>query len=210
MPKSKKTQSHVYLIEDDADLRQELVYSLEGAGLTVMQFDTAESFLKTGVTHSPSVIVADMVLPGLSGLKLFESIRGQGIQTPLVFISGYSEPNQIIDGMKLGAVDFLWKPFKSDALIKVVVQAMVQDMQRHMQAANLKNIELRWHALSDREREVCRLMLAGRGNKDIAEVLQIQPDTVNKHRMKVLQKMQVNTRPELIDLLKGCESLIGV
>ena len=128
MPKSKKTQSHVYLIEDDADLRQELVYSLEGAGLTVMQFDTAESFLKTGVTHSPSVIVADMVLPGLSGLKLFESIRGQGIQTPLVFISGYSEPNQIIDGMKLGAVDFLWKPFKSDALIKVVVQAMVQDM----------------------------------------------------------------------------------
>ena len=79
-----------------------------------------------------------------------------------------------------------------------------------MQAANLKNIELRWHALSDREREVCRLMLAGRGNKDIAEVLQIQPDTVNKHRMKVLQKMQVNTRPELIDLLKGCESLIGV
>ena len=210
MPKSKKTQSHVYLIEDDADLRQELVYSLEGAGLTVMQFDTAESFLKTGVTHSPSVIVADMVLPGLSGLKLFESIRGQGIQTPLVFISGYSEPNQIIDGMKLGAVDFLWKPFKSDALIKVVVQAMVQDMQRHMQAANLKNIELRWHALSDREREVCRFMLAGRGNKDIAEVLQIQPDTVNKHRMKVLQKMQVNTRPELIDLLKGCESLIGV
>lgn len=197
--------SHVYLIEDDAALRTVLALTLENAGLTVMQFASVEDFLEQGVTHSPAVIVTDMVLPGLSGIKLFEAVRAAGMQTPLIFISGYSEPNQIIAGMKLGAVDFLWKPFKSDALLKVVMQSLVLDMQNHMQNAHRKNVDLRWNALTEREREVCKLMLSGFGNTAVAERLSIQPDTANKHRMKVLAKMAVKERPELVELLKDFE-----
>lgn len=204
IPNSQR-DSHVYLIEDDDDLRAQLAGTLEDSGLTVKQFSTAESFLACGVTHSPSVIVTDMVLPGVSGIKLFEAVRAAGMSTPLIFISGYSEPNQIIEGMKLGAVDFLWKPFKSEALLKVVVQSLVLDMQQNMQIAERKNVELRWNTLTEREQEICKFMLAGFGNTAIAERVNIQPDTANKHRMKVLAKMGVKERPELLDLLKDFE-----
>lgn len=194
--------SHVYLIEDDGELRQQLAATLADSGLTVMQYATAEEFLIKGAKHSPSVIVTDMVLPGLSGIKLFESVRAAGMEIPLIFISGYSEPNQIIAAMKLGAVDFLWKPFKAEALLKAVMQSLVLDMQRNVQVAHQQNIQFRWDNLTEREQEVCKLMLLGYGNTAVAEKLNIQPDTANKHRMKVLAKMAVKERPELVELLK--------
>ena len=196
---------HVYLIEDDADLRVQLGMTLKDEGLHVHAFDSAESFLEHGIDHSPSVIVSDMVLPGASGIHLFESVRDLGIGTPLVFISGYSEPNQIIEGMKLGAVDFLWKPFKSEALLQAVAQSLTLDVQRHVQLNQTTSLEQRWSTLSDREKSVCQLMLKGFGNKDVSVQLNIQPDTANKHRMKVLKKMAVAGRPELIELLKNFE-----
>lgn len=192
----------VYLIEDDADLRCQLALTLTDAGLRVHEFGSAEDFLLSGVEHSPSVIVSDMVLPGVSGIGLFEAVRATGIQTPIIFISGYSEPSQIIEGMKLGAVDFLWKPFKSDALLKVVMQSLVNDMQRLVKSAEQQNIEMRWASLTEREQEVCKCMLSGYGNKDIAVQLGIQSDTANKHRMKVLKKMGVAGRPQLLEQLK--------
>ena len=105
--------------------------------------------------------------------------------------------------MKLGAVDFQWKPFKSEALLKAVMQSLVMDMQHNVEMAHLKNVDLRWNALTEREQEVCKLMLAGYGNTAVAERLNIQPDTANKHRMKVLAKMGVKERPVLVELLKG-------
>jgi FixJ family two-component response regulator len=196
---------HVYLIEDDADLRFHLGITLEEAGLNVHAFASAEGFLEHGIEYSPSVIVSDMVLPGASGIHLFQAVRDLGIETPLVFISGYSEPNQIIEGMKLGAVDFLWKPFKSEALLQAVAQSLTLDVQRHAQLSQAMSLEQRWSTLSDREKTVCRLMLKGHGNKDISAQLFIQPDTANKHRMKVMKKMAVAGRPELIELLKNFE-----
>ncbi len=194
---------HVYLIEDDAALRCELSATLKNTGLTVHDYESAETCLDDGVDLSPAVIVSDMVLPGKSGIHLFREIREQGIETPLIFISGYSEPKQIIDGMKLGAVDFLWKPFKSDALLEVIVRSLKLDLARQANIRLTSAIDARWAALSDREKDVCKLMLKGFGNKDIAEQLGIRPDTVNKHRMKTLKKMGVPGRPQLIELLKS-------
>lgn len=198
-------ECHVYLIEDDEALRGQLVETLQDVGLVVHDFDRAESFLDAGVDHSPAVIISDMVLPGLSGIRLFESVRALGVETPLIFISGYSEPNQIIDGMKLGAVDFLWKPFKTDALLNAVCKSLTLDVQRHVHLEKATDINQRWLLLSDREREICRLMLKGFGNKDVSAMLGIQPDTANKHRMKVLKKMGVAGRPQLIELLGAFE-----
>lgn len=194
---------HVYLIEDEASLRAGLVETLKKAGLEVLAFENAESCLDAGIDHSPAVIVSDMVLPGQSGIDLFQELREQGIETPLVFMSGYSEPRQIIEGMKLGVVDFLWKPFKSEALFEAIARALKLDLERQANLRLTSGVEARWATLSDREEEVCKLMLKGFGNKDIAEQLGIRPDTVNKHRMKTLKKMGVPGRPQLIELLKS-------
>jgi FixJ family two-component response regulator len=194
---------HVYLIEDEASLRAELAETLKKAGLEVLAFENAESCLDAGIDYSPAVIVSDMVLPGQSGIDLFQELREQGIETPLVFMSGYSEPRQIIEGMKLGVVDFLWKPFKSEALFEAIARALKLDLERQANLRLTSGVEARWATLSDREEEVCKLMLKGFGNKDIAEQLGIRPDTVNKHRMKTLKKMGVPGRPQLIELLKS-------
>ena len=193
----------VYLIEDDAALRIELAETLCDADLTVFPFGSAEDFLAADVlVDLPGVIVTDMTMPGMSGICLFETIRERGLETPLVFISGYSEPNQIIDGMKLGAVDFLWKPFKSEALLQAVFKALAQDVALRAAYGQNSDVEQRWANLTKREQEVCRFILVGYGNKDLAVLLNIQPDTANKHRMKVHQKMGVPGRPELMELLK--------
>lgn len=196
-------ECHVYLIEDDDALRDQLVETLKEAKLVVHGFDSAESCLDSGVDHSPAVIVSDVVLPGLSGIHLFKTVRELGIETPLIFISGYSEPNQIIEGMKLGAIDFLWKPFKSDDLLTAVGRSLSLDLQRHAHLEQSTDIDHRWSLLSDREKDVCKLMLKGYGNKDVSNRLGIQPDTANKHRMKVLKKMGAAGRPQLIELLKA-------
>lgn len=194
----------VYLIEDDTALRAELTETLGDAGLTVFPFGLAEDFLAADVRDDlPGVIVSDMTMPGVSGIALFEAIRERGLETPLVFISGYSEPNQIIDGMKLGAVDFLWKPFKSEALLQAVFKALAQDVAQRAGDNQNSDVEQRWAKLTEREQEVCRFILVGYGNKDLAVLLNIQADTANKHRMKVHKKMGVPGRPELMELLKN-------
>lgn len=195
-------ERHVYLVEDDVDLCRELATTLSDDGFVVHAFESAEAFLSAETDFSPSVIVSDMVLPGLSGLRLFEAIREAGIETPLVFISGYSEPQQIIAAMKLGAVDFLWKPFNSAALLKAVHEALKIDIERSVRSNEVADIEERWRSLSEREAEVCKLMLRGYGNKEVSCRLNIQSDTANKHRMKVLKKMGVAGRPQLIELMK--------
>jgi len=196
----------VYLIEDDATLLVELSETLSEAGLQVLPFATAEAFLEAGVQDdAPAVIVSDMVLPGVSGIGLYETIRAAGIQTPMVYISGYSEPNQIIEGMKLGAVDFLWKPFNSEALLEAVRKSLALDAARCRLVNEVDDVGRRWFTLTEREQEVGRLMLIGYGNKDVAEALNIQPDTVNKHRMKVFNKMGVSGRAALMALLKDFE-----
>lgn len=199
--------AHVYLVEDDVMLREQLTLTIRDAGISVHSFDSVRALLEFGIDLSPAVIVSDMVLPGLSGLEMFQKIRLQGVETPVVFISGYSEPHQIIEGMKQGAVDFLWKPFKAAELLKVIVRALQQDAARTFNQVNQNSIMQLWESLSEREREVCRLMLVGYGNKNIATRLSIQPDTVNKHRMKVLSKLGVSGRPQLIEKFRDFCSL---
>ena len=193
----------VYLVDDDSEIRTHLAECLADAGHKVLQFVSTEAFLDVLTDYSPAVIVSDMSLPGLSGVDLLKTVREAGFCMPLIFISGFSEPTQIIKGMKLGAVDFLWKPFKSEALVTAVNKALADDRLRVNNDNAHNSIKLLWDTMSDREKEVCQLMLLSYGNTEIALRLDIQPDTANKHRMKVLKKMHVNTRPELIALLKG-------
>ena len=191
----------VYLVEDDIALRKRLVKALNADGLRVFEFGCAEDLLSSGIHELPAVVVADMVLPGLSGLQLAQSLRQSGVETPVVFISGYSEPHQIIDSMKLGASDFLWKPFKSAMLLNAVRKALVQSAERHVSQTRNAHVETLWNSLSGREQDVCRLMLKGHGNSSIGVLLNMRADTASKHRIRLFQKMGVANRTALLELL---------
>lgn len=195
------TEGYVYLIEDDESLRAQIAKTLEAKGLAVEQYSCAESFRAVEFLKAPAVIVSDMMLPGITGVALLESLRTAGIKTPMVFISGYSNPHQIIAGMKLGAVDFLWKPFKGKDLLEAIAKALLIDSQQQVLSEAVTRARSRWASLTEREREVCKLMLSGMGNTAVAETLSIKPDTANKHRMKVLAKMDVKDRAELAVLV---------
>lgn len=197
---------HVFLIDDNPDIRGLLADEFRYAGLNVAEFADGESFLKRKIDNEPSVIIVDMLLPGISGLRLFEAIRVQGVETPVVFISGYSRPTQIIDAMKLGAVDFLWKPFKVEALLGVVSKSLAQDASRLNRLKRLAIVGRNWNELTAREQEICRLAVQGYGNNEISRQLDIQPDTVKKHRARVMEKMEVASLADLMEVMRDINS----
>lgn len=202
-PAANKIAGHVYLVDDNEDIRHHLEKTLIRFGLTVSCFDSAEQFVKDSTEITPAVVLLDMVLPGANGINVFEKIRDSGWKTPVIFMSGQSEPIEIIDAMKMGAVDFLWKPFSTAALIEAIKKALIS-VQVQAEISNIEQARFNlWNTMTEREQEVCTLMLNGFGNSQISAELNIQPDTVKKHRARILQKFSVSTLSQLIDIFRG-------
>ena len=124
-----ETKGYVYLIEDDVSVHKSLTRALSKQGLEVIGFTTASAFLAAAPKHTPEMILLDMQMPGLTGLQLQEKMNKQGRSTPIIFISGQSHPQQIIESLKKGAVDFLLKPFNLADLTKAILRAL-QDFGR--------------------------------------------------------------------------------
>ena len=197
---TKPLSGHVYLIDDNDDVRGSLSTVLRHYGLTVESFADVDSFINGSLEVSPAVLVSDMVLPGKSGLDLLKMIRAAGWLSPIVFISGHSQPDQIIDAMKMGAVDFLWKPFSIDKLVDSIAHALKLDNERLLMRPRLLQLENLYALLTEREREVCLLAVQGYGNIEISKMIDVQPDTVKKHRSKVMEKMQTSSLAQLIEV----------
>ena len=197
---------HVYLVDDNADIRFHLKGLLINKGYNVHEFDSAQAFLDGHVQlEHPCVLVLDMRMPKLSGLDLQNHLKQQNIFIPIIFISGESQQQEIIDAMKSGAIEFLWKPFKSDDL----VAAIQRGINLNTANTNLNHRKSKLYALQSnltrQENKIFQLMLKGLGNKDIGKELGIFSDTVKKHRAQVLDKMQVTKLPELLTLWQGIE-----
>ena len=197
---------HVYLVDDNADIRFHLKGLLINKGYNVHEFDGAQAFLDGYVQlERPCVMVLDMRMPKLSGLDLQNHLKHQNIFIPIIFISGESQQQEIIDAMKSGAIEFLWKPFKSDDLVAAIQRGINLDTAN----TNLNHRKSKLYALQSsltrQENKIFQLMLKGLGNKDIGKELCIFSDTVKKHRAQVLDKMQVNNLHELLVLWDGVE-----
>lgn len=200
---------NVYLVEDNDEIRMHLTKVLRHYGLKVRVFANAAEFICEARYISPAVIVSDMVMPGKSGLDLLAHIREAGWACPVVFISGLSQPHQIIEAMKQGAADFLWKPFSIDKLLAVIRKALHEEIAR-VEAECLRiMVAERYANLTEREREVCQLIIVGHGNKEISEMIDVQPDTVKKHRGRVMDKMGATNLAELIALVKAIPINLG-
>ena len=120
---------HIYIIDDDASMRSSLTRMLKSCGYTIESHDSPETFIEKSIPVSPATILLDMRMPSMSGVDLQKKLKEMGRQTPIIFISGESMPHEIVTGMKQGAVDFLFKPFNLDDLLRCISSAIQKDKE---------------------------------------------------------------------------------
>lgn len=194
--------AQVYLVDDDDDIRFHLTDLMHQLGYRVSAFGSASEFLMRAQPFSPAVLVLDMRMPVLNGLDVQQALKDKGWLLPIVFISGESQGQEIIDAMKGGAVDFLWKPFPLSQLKQAIDKCLDLDLLRAADDHRLAQVSKRFATLSPREVMIFELMRLGHGNKAIASITGIMADTVKKHRAQVLAKMEAETLAELLTLCK--------
>jgi len=189
---------HISLIDDDESMRLSLTRMLRDLGYLVDDYAKASDFLEKSIPVSPAVILLDMQMPDITGLDLQEKLIKLGRKTPIIFVSGQSHPHQIVQGLKKGAVDFLFKPFNLEELLKAVADALEFD-SRQLKRVSM-DVETRrdYTSLTPREREVCTWLVKGLLNKDIAVKLGTTDATIKVHKSRVMEKMHVDSVQTLV------------
>lgn len=194
----------IYLVDDDEAVRHALSFFLEGQGYLVERFDSAESFLDAYDESFVSVLVLDLRMGGMSGLELQERLKELNINVQIVFITGHGDIRLSVLAIKAGAVSFLEKPFSNHDLLAAVEEAYDHAIEHYELALRKRHSDARFDALTPREQEVMKLMVGGKMNKEIAAALDVSIRTVEVHRSKVMQKMQVQSLPELVRVADLC------
>jgi two-component system, LuxR family, response regulator FixJ len=196
----KEREPRVFVVDDDRSVRLSLANLLESDGCTVETFSSAAEYL-AGVSHpGPACLVLDVQLPGLDGIGLQEQLAEQGRMEQIVFITGHGDIPMGIQAMKRGAVDFLPKPFDDEALLNAVQQALARSTENWRKHSEVRHVRARIAALTPREYEVFRLVIAGWLNKQIAAELGAAVRTIKTHRGRVMHKMGVDSVAELVRL----------
>ena len=189
---------HVFLVDDDASIRNSISRVLREAGYDVEAHSSASDFMEKSTPVFPAVILLDMQMLSMTGLQLQEKLLRMGRGTPIVFISGHSQPQEIVDALKKGAHDFLLKPFSMKTLLGAVSNAIAFDLQQSTEINQHADAKRRYSSLTAREQEVCDLLIKGLMNKDISQVLGITDATVKVHKAHIMEKMQLDSVPELV------------
>lgn len=199
----------VYIVDDDADVREALAWLLRSRRLLSESFDSAESFLAMLQAQSlpvrhPSCLLLDMRMSGMSGLALFNQLLAEGklAAMPVIFLTGHADVPTAVDTVKRGAFDFCEKPFSDNALVDRIEQALAASDQHLARMRERDALQNRLTDLTERERDVMRLVVEGIPNKLIADQLDISVRTVEVHRSRVFDKMQVKSAVELANLLR--------
>ena len=194
------SRSAVYLVDDDLFYRKSLRLFLEQEGLRVQDFDSATSFLEAYRPQSPGCLVLDVRMPEMSGLELQDCLAEKKIVLPIVFLTGHGDVPMSVKAIKAGAVDFLEKPLDNHALLKAIHEAFACGQRMRMDQAETIGILKRFRQLTRREREVMKMVVLGKANKEIASELSVSPRTVEVHRARVMQKMGAKSIPSLISM----------
>ena len=189
---------HIYLIDDDNSMRESLTRMLRDVGYLVEDYASAVKFLETSIPVSPAVILLDMQMPDMTGVELQEQLVKLGRKTPIVFVSGQSHPHQIVQGLKKGAVDFLFKPFNLEELLKAIADAIEFDRRQLKRLSVDIETKREYESLTPREREVCTWLVEGLLNKDIAVKLGTTDATIKVHKARVMSKMHVDSVQTLV------------
>ncbi|WP_353202915.1 response regulator [Polynucleobacter sp.] len=189
---------YIYLIDDDDSMRESLTRMLRDVGYLVDDYSSGAKFLEKSLPISPAVILLDMQMPDMTGIELQEKLLKLRRKTPIVFVSGQSHPHQIVQGLKKGALDFLFKPFNLEELLKAVADAIEFDQGQLKRVSVDMEIKRDYESLTPREREVCIWLVQGLLNKDIAVKLGTTDATIKVHKARVMSKMHADSVQMLV------------
>ncbi len=199
----------VYIVDDDASVREALAWLLRSRRLPSESFDSAEAFDKRVSGNfkvtAPSCALLDVRMSGMSGLAMFENLIAYGLlpALPVIFLTGHADVPTAVDAVKRGAFDFCEKPFSDNVLVDRIEQALAQSAAALAHRSEHTGLQSRLEALTDRERDVMRLVVEGLPNKLVADQLDISVRTVEVHRARVFEKMKVKSAVELANLLRN-------
>ncbi len=195
---TKRAEPTVFVIDDDADVRNSITLLVRSVGLNVKSYPTCRDFLDDYCADDFGCLVLDVRMPMMSGLELQAELACLEIEIPIIMISAHGEIPVAIQAMRAGALDFIQKPFSRQTLLDRIHQAVEIDRKNSVARRRRTELSALEQKLSDREREVMNLLVKGKTTKHIARDLNISPKTVDNHRSKVLEKMEVDSVPELI------------
>ena len=188
----------VYVVDDDDAMRDSLRWLLESAGYRVSSYSTAERFLAGYRRDHASCLVLDVRLSGITGLELQQELNRRGESLPIIFITGHGDVPMAVDAVKNGAFHFLEKPFTDEQILRLIDDAAMQLTPGTDSKAQKRCAAAKLETLTQREREVMDLVVQGRKNKQIADNLRISVKTVEAHRARAMEKMDVSSVAELV------------
>jgi two-component system, LuxR family, response regulator FixJ len=188
----------VHIIDDDDALRESLAFLLGTARIDVATHASAAAFMEAIPGANLSCVITDVRMPGMSGIELLKRLREMKIEVPVIVITGHGDVPLAVEAMKVGAIDFLEKPFDDEVLLASVKAAIERQDGEIKRNAERAEIESRLAALSNRERDVLGGLVAGRANKQIAFDLGISPRTVEIYRANLMNKMQAGSLSDLV------------
>jgi two-component system response regulator FixJ len=196
----------VCIIDDDEAIRESLRLLLYAGGLTSFVYESADNFLEEEEHPTFDCMLLDMRMPGTDGLELFRILNKKHLPYPVIFITGHGDIPLAVSAIKLGAYDFLTKPFQDGELLEKVKSAInyYQSSREHL--LELRDLQALVDSCTPREQDVMRLLAKGLPNKGIAETLGISPRTVEIHRANVMEKMTADSLPALVRMITALES----
>ena len=195
----------VFVIDDDEAVRHFLRGLIASVDLRVQAYASAQEFLDAYQRNSPGCLVLDIRMPGMSGLELQQELNAQGIDLPVIVLTGHGNVQVVVHAMKAGAVDFIEKPFNNELLLDRVQKAVAKSVDTYEDRVRRDEILNRQKRLTPRERQVLDLVVAGESNKHIARRLHISDKTVEIHRANVMEKMQAKSLADLVKMVSTLE-----
>jgi two-component system response regulator FixJ len=189
---------NIYVIDDDQAMRDSLDFLLGSAGFRVRVFDSAQVFLDELAKLEPGCVVTDVRMPGIDGMELLRRVNSGARKLPVIVMTGHGDVPLAVEAMKLGALDFLEKPFEDDRLIGMIETALAENESGSKSEALSVDLAARVASLTQRERQVMQGLVTGQSNKTIAREYDISPRTVEVYRANVMTKMHAGNLSELV------------